>query len=120
MKLVLDLKDVTFTQSLVPADGVTEFIYPLGGSVLRGIQLEAYRSCGVGDTVDIPKMIPPVMEGDVEWIGYLTSAPLDPRARMALLNWVQASIVNDGSQPYAHLHQYLTDRIRETGRELSE
>jgi hypothetical protein len=120
MKLVLDLTNVQFSQELVPAAGVTEFIYPLGGSVLRGVQLEAYRSCGVGDTVDIPAMIPPVCANDVEWIAYLTATPLDPRARMAMMNWIQASIVDDGSQAYRQLHEYLTDRIRETGRELSE
>lgn len=118
MKLEIDLTHVQLSQELVPAAGVTEFIYPLGGSVLRGIQLNAYRSCGVGDTVAIPEMVPPVTVADIEWIGYLTTTELDPRARMALLNWVMSSAIDDGSQGYLRLQDYLTDRIRETGEEL--
>ena len=120
MDLWTALKSLPLSQELVSGEGVVEFVYPLGGSVLRGIQLGAWRSEGCGDTVGVPDAVPPARSDDIQYLSQHYRDITDNRGRMALYNWLHASLVDNGTREYAWVIRTLHDAIRAVGMDLME
>lgn len=118
-----DVRLCTLTQDMVPAEGIVDFVYPLMGSVLKGIQLGAVRCAGVGDDYAKLDRVPPLsaVEMDAFEETYLSIQPeciyrID--TIMAAHNWIQASLIDDGSPAYKRVMDILnaTDRTLGTQR----
>lgn len=119
MTLFDDVRKCTLTVEMVPAAGIVDFVYPLMGSVLRGIQLGAVRVAGVGNGyIDVDR-VPPLSVGEIDALeAFVLKTLPDTEYQVDLLlgaaAWIEASLINDGSPAY----QRVMESLAASGRTL--
>lgn len=118
------IRECQFTGSLVKAEGISEFVYPMSGSVISGIRQTVTRSRGALTNFTQPRLIPPLTNGELDALQHA----LEPHQRaeslasveclLAAYGWISASLVNDDSQVYQMVKETLDGRMRELGNEF--
>lgn len=124
MELWDAIRECQFTGSLVKAEGISEFVYPMSGSVISGIRQTVTRSRGALANFTQPRLIPPLTNAEVDALQHAlevhqkadTLASVE--CMLAGYGWIRASLVNDESQVYAIVTETLDGRMRELGNDF--
>lgn len=122
MNIFDGVRECQLTQDMVPAEGIVDFVYPLMGSVLKGIQLGAVRCAGVGDDYHAIDRVPPLTHAEIDALMDATGrlsmdCEYQIDSMLAAMAWVQASLLDDGSQAYKRLTEQLDNDSRTLARQ---
>lgn len=115
------IRECQFTNSLIKAEGISEFVYPMSGSVISGIRQTVTRSRGALENFTQPRLIRPLHNSEVDAlqdamrVHYGAESLASVECMLAGYGWIRASLVDDKSQVYAIVTDTLDGRIRELG-----